>query len=98
MLSISITHLSLSPAHSPLFPSKSDNTLDDVVSVYPDHRLPVGHTGFVQRHEVDLTRRTTFGTTEEHLVVPLAQELEALGFLVHEHPVQVAGFDRTDLR
>lgn len=60
--------------------------------------LPVRHTGFVQRHEVDLTGRPTFGTTEEHLVVPLAEELEALGFLVHEHPVEVTGFDRTDLK
>lgn len=60
--------------------------------------LPVGHTGLVQRHEVDLTRRTTFGTAEEHLVVALAQELEALGLLVHKHSVQVAGLDRTDLQ
>lgn len=59
--------------------------------------LPVGHSGLVQRHEVDLTRRTTFGTAEEHLVVAFAQELEALCLLVHEYPVQVAGLDRTDL-
>ena len=30
-------------------------------------RLPVGHPWFVERHEVDLARRTAFGAGEEHL-------------------------------
>lgn len=49
--------------------------------------LPVGHAWFVQRHEVDLTGGAALGAAEEHLVVPLAEELEPLGLLVHEHAI-----------
>lgn len=31
--------------------------------------LPVGHARFVERHEVYLTRGTTFGGREEHFII-----------------------------
>lgn len=62
-----------------------------------DRPLPVGHARFVQRHEVDLARWATLGAWEEHLVVALAEELESLRLLVHEHAIQVAWLDWADL-
>jgi len=49
--------------------------------------LPVSHARLIEGHEIDLTGGTALGGAEKDLVVPLAQELESLGFFVHEHPV-----------
>lgn len=59
--------------------------------------LPVGHARLVQCHEVDLAGGAALGAREEHLIVALAEELEALRLLVHEHAVQVAGLHGADL-
>uniref|UniRef100_A0A2M3ZP20 Putative secreted peptide n=1 Tax=Anopheles braziliensis TaxID=58242 RepID=A0A2M3ZP20_9DIPT len=80
-----------------LAPPRSTSTPERSSWQHLAYLLPVGHPRFVERHEVDLTRGATFGTAEEHLVVPLAQELQTLCFLVHEHPVQVARFYRANL-
>lgn len=68
------------------------------IQVHASIRLPIGHSRFVERHEVDLTRGRSFGTAKEHLVVALAQELQPLRLLVHEHAVQVATLHRADLK
>lgn len=60
-------------------------------------RLPVGHAGLVEGHEVDLAGGAALGRGEEHLVVALAEELEPLRLLVHEHAVQVAALHGADL-
>lgn len=49
--------------------------------------LPVRHARLVECHKVDLTRRCTFGTAEEYLIVPFAEEFKTLRFLVHKHTV-----------
>lgn len=59
--------------------------------------LPVGHPGLVERHEVDLTRRTSLGAGEENLIISLAQELELLSFLVHEDSIKVSSLHTPDL-
>ena len=53
--------------------------------------LPVGHPGLVERHEVDLTRRTSLGAGEENLktrtvilLLNLALRL-TLSFLSHKN-------------
>jgi hypothetical protein len=59
--------------------------------------LPVGHAGLVQGHEIDLATGTAFGARKEYFVVTFAQKLQTLSLLVHEHAVQMARLDRTDL-
>ena len=61
-------------------------------------RSPVCHPWLVEGHEVDLAAGAALGRAEEDFVVALAEELEALRLLVHEHAVQVAGLDRSEKR
>lgn len=49
--------------------------------------LPAEEVTPPQSHEVDLTGASGADRGEEHLVVPLAQELESLRSLVHEDSI-----------
>ena len=59
-----------------------------------DRVLPVGHPGFVERHEIDLGGGSAFDGRKENFVVSFAQKLEFLRSFVHEDPVQVARVQR----
>lgn len=65
--------------------------------IYGPYLLPIRHTRFIESHEVDLTRRSTFGTAEEYFVITFTQKFQTLRFLMHEDTIQVARFNRTYL-
>lgn len=65
--------------------------------IYGPYLLPIRHAWFVESHEVDLTRWSTFGTAEEYFVIAFAQKLQTLRFFMHEDTIQVTRFNRAYL-
>lgn len=55
--------------------------------IYGPYLLPIRHAWFVESHEVDLTRWSTFGTAEEYFVIAFAQKLQTLRFFMHEDTI-----------
>lgn len=58
---------------------------------------PVHHRVSVECHEENLAATTRTHRCKEYLIVPLTQEFESLGSLVHKDSIQVARLDRADL-
>ena len=58
---------------------------------------PVRKARLVQSHEVNLAAAAALGRAKEHFVVPLAEELQLLSLLMHEHSVQMSSLYGSNL-